>query len=801
MDDVLALRQVDPLIRAHVTSLVSALGGPDHSLPNSPYVLGDDALACLKDLKKWLKAYDQKLGRLEVARTISETSLISEDLLDILADWESRASNASNGDFRIALACLELLVPLSWPLEVNGQRVSKESEVHRSYILRAQRTYKWAILNHPNHSILAAVGRILLSSLQLKKRERTARDDGIMKMSLYLFRNIALIESPSDDEFNDSRTALILEFREQRIFDILTALASGVSDALPAVDLTVLEVLYATVKGIDVESIYKFLGEKRSTKNYEVTPDHPWLRSESGATVKTGAPITRHNRFGTMTSLVLDGNSRLTVSGQYALGDVTSAIEELDKTKAPGRLQPKKTDDATEKLAIISPEAQRCLVEFVDSFIETSFNPLFVSIRKEIERESPRVQESHKEQFLYTMAWIVSARLHQPPEQHETYGFSLVSGLLDHQSLVTVTKLLRESIEHKQFKKLASAIECFKQILIVASSMSTSEESTDREVATNMLSFLFYEESTLDLLVSLPNVLKASALPVKQTCCDLICEVLKLLENFSRNTKNLYVRSKRRRSHKDSRRQNKVSKIATGRQTSDLEADDDNEDQRTDNEMDKVLNQQISEHSFEFRKFESRFFTQNCVDMFRAVLETFKDLNDQAIKRLISFFHRIFFKREEETLLYRLDFMLLLYRCLDPRNGISYIRPVREEVERFMKHYVRKLTRALQERPALYVELLFTKMPDSLFFLKFGHDNIPTQKRPKKLPVKVKAKQLKIEPKSLGLDPELSDTEVAASDTEAAISETLVRQLEIEAEPSGATEAGPWLTEGVENSI
>lgn len=34
------------------------------------YSLGDDALACLKDLKKWLKLYDQKMNRFDVCSTL-----------------------------------------------------------------------------------------------------------------------------------------------------------------------------------------------------------------------------------------------------------------------------------------------------------------------------------------------------------------------------------------------------------------------------------------------------------------------------------------------------------------------------------------------------------------------------------------------------------------------------------------------------------------------------------------------------------------------------------------------------------
>ena len=51
------------------------------------YVLGDDALACLRDIRRWLRLYDEKLNRLDVARCLAEANLIAGDILPILATW------------------------------------------------------------------------------------------------------------------------------------------------------------------------------------------------------------------------------------------------------------------------------------------------------------------------------------------------------------------------------------------------------------------------------------------------------------------------------------------------------------------------------------------------------------------------------------------------------------------------------------------------------------------------------------------------------------------------------------------
>lgn len=68
------------------------------------YVLGDDALGCLKDLRRWIKFYDQKLNRLDVHRILAESNLVKGDLLEILASWPEDAAE-DRLKLKIALAC------------------------------------------------------------------------------------------------------------------------------------------------------------------------------------------------------------------------------------------------------------------------------------------------------------------------------------------------------------------------------------------------------------------------------------------------------------------------------------------------------------------------------------------------------------------------------------------------------------------------------------------------------------------------------------------------------------------------
>jgi replication fork protection complex subunit Tof1/Swi1 len=67
-------------------------------------VLGDDALACLRDIKRWLKLYDEKFNRMDVARCLGEANLVNGDLIQILSLWWN-GGQESKYMSRIALAC------------------------------------------------------------------------------------------------------------------------------------------------------------------------------------------------------------------------------------------------------------------------------------------------------------------------------------------------------------------------------------------------------------------------------------------------------------------------------------------------------------------------------------------------------------------------------------------------------------------------------------------------------------------------------------------------------------------------
>src|SRR5271163_3215588 len=305
------------------------LGGSSAS-EDGRYTLGDDALACLRDLKRWLKLYDEKTNRLDVARCLAEAKLVNGDLLPILASWPENESSDKLKS-RVALACLELLVPLTWPLE-NGEMTLNHHR-HTPYIQQAQVLYKAGILGWDTCSILRQIVRIGLPSIAMARDDRTNRDEGIIKLVLYFLRNITVIRQipnlPTQGLDNEvSRSATIEAFREQDVFALLLTVCSNMGEDFNLHDVIVLEILFNLVKGVEVEKLWMTEDQRKgrdvSDLKAALTVEKGWQRD-----YKRNAP-SRHGRFGTMIWVKREDEKMSAVSGQDTLKDGRNALFNMD---------------------------------------------------------------------------------------------------------------------------------------------------------------------------------------------------------------------------------------------------------------------------------------------------------------------------------------------------------------------------------------------------------------------------------------------------------------------------------------
>lgn len=192
-------------------------------------------------------------------------------------------------------------MPLTWPLEKTDDRITYNYHRHLPVLQHAQESYKRTILQHPSHAILATCIRIILPSCLTILQERTTRDEGIIKLVLYLFRNLSRINKSlgADEELSNeiSRETLIFAFHQEGVLELFLTVASGIGSAFNSEDVLILDNMYHLIKGIGAEHIYEEEEQHIAKQKHEL---ETLLKLEDGLR-KTSAKssTTRHNKFGT----------------------------------------------------------------------------------------------------------------------------------------------------------------------------------------------------------------------------------------------------------------------------------------------------------------------------------------------------------------------------------------------------------------------------------------------------------------------------------------------------------------------
>ncbi len=690
----------------------------------------------LRDIKKWIRFYDQKTNRMDAARCLAESNLVGGDLLQILATWPANETD-SRFKARIALACYEVMTPLTWPLDRDAENMTVNHHRHIPVLQLAQLGYKRAIINFDGVPILHAAVRVALPSMAVPIGDRTLRDHGIIKLVLYFIRNIAMISPPhgfkyDGDESQISRSATIDAFSYQDIFLTLLTISSNMGEDFRTEDVIILEILFHLVKRVDASKLFLNEEQLHRTRAGELTAvmakEAAMLRS-----YKKNAP-TRHNRFGTTVWVVRDDGKVSTLSGQDALADAAARELKMDNSKTfrpprKARREDMEPKDLGPRVAL-NPRANDQLRGFVEEFLDSSFNPLFQHVRKTIDREASYVLHYHRAQFFYLVAWFLDAeRARRKPKksstrsQDEVSSFSLVAGVLHQEMFITLARALDQSYNEKDWQELTTVMRCFTQILLTVQEMSESGNEENEEIAENILNRLFYEEATHDAIANIVRTFKDQGFEYLDACTDLAHTYMRILEAYSKQNVDLQVRSRRR-----ARRKKKAPKPAD---TDDAEDRGDAEDDDSANDEESAQ-RTSSERKFDFKRFAQRFIPQGVVDTFVKFTKFYRDLDESQLKRAHRYFHRVAFKQEMSVMLFRVDIIHLFYNMIKGPEPLDKSSPMFKEWEELTKQIIKRCVRKMEERPALIIEMLFSKINATAHYLEYGYEKqtISTHPRP-----------------------------------------------------------------------
>ena len=757
---------VDPEVRAYVYSLVNAVGG--QSTLDDRYAIGDDALAVLNDLLRWLRLYDEKTNRYDVKRCLAEANLVKGDLLEILALWPEDGQENNRLKSKLALACLQLLVPLTWPTEFEEEKTTVNHMRHGPYLQLAQVGYKRAILHYEDASILRTAVRIGLPCMAQPRRERSRRDEGIIKLLLYFVRNMSMITQPQHlpsqgDENEVSRSATISAFHAQDIFSLLLTIASGAGDEYQTQDVIVLETLFHLLKGVDAKKLFMKDAQLASEETDEL---QSLMRREKAMlnSYNKHAP-SRHNRFGTMLWVKRDNKKMSTVTGQNSITNNTDsttlyrmdASKKWNRPKHRGKITAdefKEISDFGERVDL-TEQAHKDLRVFVEDFLDSGFNPLFSSLRKAMEREAERVGDVHRKQYFYLISWFLSASAarrdrsyresaHTPAPEDNTFAY--VAAVLDQETFLLLNRHMQAALDHKDHSHLHATLLAFTQILLTIQDMAGSEDEEDQEIAENIQQRIFYEEGTHDRIVQVLRGYKSGQHGQGSAYLDTVTECVhvfvRMLEKYSKQNADLQIRSKRRarRKKKEIIRAKQDDPSAGTPQS----GDEDEAEKAAEDERD--AHRAVSERKFDFARFSAKFLTQPCIETFLALLHFHADLTTAQLKRCHRFLYRLAFKADLVVLLFRVDILALLHKMIKGPAGLNPGCEGFKEWETLVQQVFRRCVKWMERetegegwREAAIVEMLFSKVPGTVFYLQNGYERV-IERRPPRPPAELEIK-------------------------------------------------------------
>ncbi|RLV95131.1 Topoisomerase 1-associated factor 1 [Spathaspora sp. JA1] len=721
----------EKLIQAHITVLCSALGGIDHTSSQTPqpYKLGHDALACLKDIKRWIRSVDERQHNFSVALACNECGLV-KDLIMILCQYDKHVGMKID---KIKLACLELLVLLTWPTEF-GVELSEQQRLLYSKLRKVQVGYKKLMLVK-NGDVLKSVIRLVLPVIKKSRLDREPRENQILKLVLYLIRNVLAIVpvnssisskstravvvgddlpqgvSPDDISINN----VVANFEKNKVFMFLLTISGSIGHEFDQEMFgeICLECIYLLVKGLSVEELTKSQDLTGSSTNS--TTSVPASASTTGLELQdllasetkrkqqqTNTISTRHGRFGSLLSIQAPDSNPYVVSGQQALFTTSSTLTNLDKSKKWKNRSYFKYDSDEYVISkypvYLTNNGRTLLGKFIESFlIGGCFNNLIQSMSSKLSslNDMNIIDEYTKASYFFTISWFLAYTKHSITT-FENYGS--VGAALSSVNFILLISYFRDSFGSKSWNSLHVAMICFQELIQISNSLfGTQEDSLDKELAEGIIRKLFTFSDFLSIIIQIPQTAARHSPAYLGVAISTVNTLLESFETFANEDVELYIQSKRK--------QKKAKQTST-----DEGFDNDSEEETT------HAREVIKERKLDFKHTEARFFHTSIVNAYIEYLSRYNDLTSPQIKTCFKYFHRLFVIRKDFTGLYRLDFMQLLNNLHQDLKG-----SIKIHVDEFIYYFMKKFKLAISRFP-MPIELLFPRLEDlsSKIYLSTG---------------------------------------------------------------------------------
>ncbi|ORZ22999.1 timeless protein-domain-containing protein [Absidia repens] len=762
--------------RRLILSTCTALGGFDNLITEEGdfkrvYSVGDEALACLKDLKRIIRA-DELLTR----DVLIELNVLETDLIPIMLINSKMATATAE---RFILACVEIIVPLTWPIPQKPEEMDVYQDPN---LLHSYRKLKLKLLEK---GVFEAVLRLCVKSLRIPYRDRSTRDQSIIRLTLYFWRNLTAIVDPkatviaSSEQYQLSKLQerLLIRFHESNVLELLLTMAStaGTTDSNEW-HIILLEIVYNLLKFSDAKetAFTKEEKDKSATKPATSNKLSALLESENNnKRRKLQSAPSRHNRFGGAYTLEgWDGSKLVThkQSGGYAPLDQLISLQKKNRAG----LKRKQIDEIGTYSSYEDPTALLYLKRFGLSFWNHALIVTFyLSILKDMQREDKSIVEQDYARFYYTQGWFLELFMYeystvkakqreQEKQNQEAAKDQLILPNRSQQQSLDSTNNARtaSSDESPPLGKARDDITTTTTTNQKESTMQDENVSTlDYDLIANAMDLgmfwacmrriricidgkLWFDvQVTADCLRRLLAILGImgrspeseyrdvaeyiqSNIYHEQSTLDIFPDLIRTYSNQSFGyiattmklihtmLKMLEQYCKKQqvtfvRKKKPQRKLKAKSSDTSGPADKEMDADD-SDGSQTEEDRDREI--AYREHVFSFESFEKRFATYDFVRVSCILLEEYQYLQPEVLHAITNVFHRIMVKTKVEHLFWKLPTLELFNRILQDRAYIPKSVAF-DELVRFIRYVVRQFFKKAETYPLLFIEILFKIEP------------------------------------------------------------------------------------------
>ncbi|EPB81380.1 hypothetical protein HMPREF1544_11910 [Mucor circinelloides 1006PhL] len=803
--------------KGYILSLCSAIGGleeikQDDGTVGQIYCAGDEALACLRDLKKAIRIDSQNNEKI-VLNTLKEHNVVKTDIVPLLLSYRNQRTEVAD---RFILACVELLVPMTWPLEKKSlDEEDEDSEEDNPNVMQCYRRYKLDLLTP---GVFETILTMIIKALRKPHRERSTVDHTSIRLVLYLLRNLAAIPDLNMPEFGTEEQVrmshmqemLLIRFYESDIMEFLLTIASnserqgGTSEW----NMLVLETMYNLIKYVDPKDVFLH----KPSEDTEIAAKLSTLLSNENSNKrrKTGYTPSRHNRFGGTYVLDWDGKKRVSHKQVAGFADSAFLVEGDKKTNRLGKRR-KLEDMLAPKKVYQNRKSLKYLKTVSQSFLTSCFNAFFDCILKDMQRESDSIVEKDFPRYYFTMKWFLeyhsyehkAARLRKADEFHmpnedplpenvdnNNYDYSLVASALNLKTVQYCLRHMRIKLEEKAWFDVQMTVDCFRQMLVTVGAMAKSDIEEHREVAEHIQQNLYYEQASLDLFLDILKRYTNQSYGYLKAVIMLTHVLLKSLDHYQKGKKMMFVRKKKNQKKKKPAKRGEAPEEEEGVAViTAIDSEDESEP-----EVDKSKEQEYRDIQFKFSTFEQRYVSWDVVHAYTSLLELYQHLKPEYLVCIANMFHRLMVKRKAEYLFWKLPVLELFNRILQNSNKFSESKAF-AELEQFIRYSTRQFFKAAAEYPLLYVEALNPSIKSNRTWWEMPSEEEQLEKQKYEQDVNYipPATWERAEPQQSqanskadenGLDAAMEDYYYSAFD----------RRDELEAEGSGATSSNPVTT-------